>query len=91
MHRFSNQASSKGSTNARDLVAALEEYDSVDESLAQWNQAQIEGSKHILVLGQQMEQAFIWSPLDFATTNAETTAAWWKSPVTFPESLTQER
>jgi hypothetical protein len=37
-----------------------------------------------------MEQAFIWNPLDFATVDAETTAAWWKSSVTFPENFTYE-
>jgi 2-polyprenyl-6-methoxyphenol hydroxylase-like FAD-dependent oxidoreductase len=87
---FTGSGIFKGFNNARDLVAALEEHDSVDESLAQWSQAQTEGSKRILALGQQMEQAFIWSPLDFATADAETTAAWWKSSVTFPENFTYE-
>ena len=58
--------------------------------LAQWSRSQTEGSKRILALGQQMEQAFIWNPLDFATVDAETTAAWWKSSVTFPENFTYE-
>ncbi|KPK05173.1 MAG: hypothetical protein AMJ56_16310 [Anaerolineae bacterium SG8_19] len=32
----------------------------------------------------------LWNPLDFATADAETTAAWWKSSVTFPENFTYE-
>lgn len=87
---FTGSGIFKGFNNARDLVAALEEYENVDDSLAQWSQAQTEGSKRILALGQQMEQAFIWNPLDFATADAETTAAWWKSSVTFPENFTYE-
>lgn len=87
---FTGSGIFKGFNNARDLVSALQEHDSVDDSLAQWSRSQTEGSKRILALGQQMEQAFIWNPLDFATVDAETTAAWWKSSVTFPENFTYE-
>lgn len=87
---FTGSGIFKGFNNARDLVAALQEYESVDEGLAHWSQSQTEGSKRILALGRQMEDAFIWNPLDFAAADAETTADWWKSSVTFPENFTYE-
>jgi 2-polyprenyl-6-methoxyphenol hydroxylase-like FAD-dependent oxidoreductase len=87
---FTGSGIFKGFNNARDLTTALAEYDHVDEGLAAWSQAQTEGNKRILALGEQMEEAFIWNPLDFATAEAEQTAAWWKSSVTFPENFTYE-
>jgi hypothetical protein len=44
----------------------------------------------LLALGEQMEKAFIRNPLDFATADAATTAAWWKASVTFPENFSHE-
>ncbi len=80
----------KGFNNARDLIIALDEHASVDDGLADWSETQTRRSKQILALGEQMEQAFIWKPLDFATASADTTAAWWESSVTFGESFTYE-
>jgi acyl-CoA thioesterase FadM len=37
-----------------------------------------------------LKQAFIWNRQDFDTADVETTAAWWKSSVTFPENFTDE-
>ena len=87
---FTGSGIFKGFNNAKDLINALEEHQSVEDSLAKWSNAETEGSKRILALGQQMEQAFIWNPLDFASADAETTAAWWESSVTFPENFTYE-
>ena len=38
-----------------------------------------------------MEKAFIWDALDFAHADEDTTAAWWKASVTFPEDFSYER
>ena len=51
---FTGSGIFKGFNNARDLAAALQEHDSVDDGLAQWSREQTEGSKRILALGQQM-------------------------------------
>lgn len=44
-----------------------------------------------LALGEQMEKAFIWEQLDYATAAEEDVAAWWKTSVTFPEDFTYEK
>ncbi|MDX1614570.1 MAG: FAD-dependent monooxygenase [Candidatus Promineifilaceae bacterium] len=87
---FTGSGIFKGYHNARDLVAALEAHEDVDQALAEWSSQQTEEAKRILTLGQQMEQAFIWEPLDFATADPATTAAWWRESVTFPEHFTYE-
>lgn len=56
----------------------------------EWSKSQTEGSKRILALDEQMEQAFIWDSLDFATADAESTQSWWESSVTFSENFTYE-
>jgi hypothetical protein len=85
---FTGSGIFKGFNNAKDLVAELDAHETVDDALQSWSRRQTEGSKRILALGEQMEEAFIWNPLDFANADAETTAAWWKSSVTFPENFT---
>ena len=87
---FTGSGIFKGFNNAKDLVNSLDEHHNVDDSLVEWSKAQTQRSKRILALGQQMEQAFIWNSLDFASADAETTATWWESSVTFPESFTYE-
>jgi hypothetical protein len=37
-----------------------------------------------------MEQAWIWASADFSQMDSETTAAWWKKAVTFPEEFTYQ-
>lgn len=87
---FTGSGIFKGFNNAKDLVNSLEEHQSVEKGLEEWSKMQTEGSKRILALGEQMERAFIWDSLDFAAADAETTAAWWESSVTFPENFTYE-
>lgn len=87
---FTGSGIFKGFNNAKDLVNSLQDHQSVEDSLAEWSESQTEGSKRILALGEQMEQAFIWDSLDFATADAESTKSWWESSVTFPENFTYE-
>ncbi|MCK5713022.1 MAG: hypothetical protein KAI25_09915, partial [Hyphomicrobiaceae bacterium] len=87
---FTGSGIFKGFNNANDLVKSLHEHESVEDALMDWSRAQTEGGKRILALGQQMEHAFIWNSLDFASADAETTATWWESSVTFPENFTYE-
>ena len=80
----------KGFHNANDLVAALHGHDHVDEALSNWSDAQTKRSRQILGLGERMEQAFIWNPLDFATADAGTTEQWWRSSIGVDNQFTYE-
>jgi 2-polyprenyl-6-methoxyphenol hydroxylase-like FAD-dependent oxidoreductase len=87
---FTGSGIFKGFSNAKELVSSLKQHHSVEDGIAKWSNKQTEGSKRILALGQQMEQAFIWDPLDFASADTEATHSWWESSVTFPENFTYE-
>jgi len=85
---FTGSGVFKGHGNVTGLLAALERRGSVDDALAEWSAAQVATSDRLLALGEQMEQAFVWSPLDLTDADEATTEAWWKSAVTFPEEFT---
>jgi 2-polyprenyl-6-methoxyphenol hydroxylase-like FAD-dependent oxidoreductase len=87
---FTGSGVFKGYHNATDLLEALDTHDTIDEALTDWSRIQVRTGKHLLTLGEQMEKAFIWQPLDFATADSESTAAWWKASVTFPEEFSYE-
>jgi len=87
---FTGSGIFKGLTNVRDLVTALATPGGIDEALVGWSVRQTANGKRILALGEQMERALIWEPLDFATADAATAAAWWKAAVTFPENFSHE-
>jgi 2-polyprenyl-6-methoxyphenol hydroxylase-like FAD-dependent oxidoreductase len=87
---FTGSGVFKGYHNATDLLEALDTHDNIDEALTDWSRIQVRTGKHLLALGEQMERAFIWQPLDFATADAESTAAWWKASVTFPEEFSYQ-
>lgn len=78
----------KGYNNAKDLVSSLDEHAGVDDGLARWSEVQTQRSQKILALAEQMERALIWDSLDFASADADTTAAWWESTVSFGEGFT---
>jgi 2-polyprenyl-6-methoxyphenol hydroxylase-like FAD-dependent oxidoreductase len=85
---FTGSGIFKGYNNVKDLIEALYTHESVDQALQYWGKAQVRIGERLLALGEQMEQAFIWNPLDLATADADATAAWWKGAVTFPEEFT---
>lgn len=87
---FTTSGVFKGFNNARDLGAAFNDEQSVDAAIAYWSNTQTQRSQRILALGEQMEQAFIWNPLDFATADAATTEAWWRATVGEEEEFTIE-
>ena len=90
---FTGSGVFKGYNNAKDLVAALHDHDSIEAALQHWSKEQVRIGRRLLALGEQMEQAFIWNPLDLTHADAKTTAAWWKQAVTFPDefSYSEER
>jgi 2-polyprenyl-6-methoxyphenol hydroxylase-like FAD-dependent oxidoreductase len=87
---FTGSGVFKGYHNATELLEALDTHETVDEALKEWSEVQVRTGKHLPALGEQMEKAFIWEPLDFASADAETTAAWWKASVTFPEEFSYQ-
>ena len=87
---FTGSGVFNGYHNAVDLLEALESHDTIEEALMGWSANQVRSGKRLLALGEQMEKAFIWEPLDFASADAETTAAWWTKSVTFPEEFSYQ-
>jgi hypothetical protein len=47
--------------------------------------------RRLLALGDQMEKALIWNPLNISTAGAEAVEAWWKASVRFPDDFTLQR
>jgi 2-polyprenyl-6-methoxyphenol hydroxylase-like FAD-dependent oxidoreductase len=85
---FTGSGVFKGVHNAIDLATALQDYDNnVGLALRQWEVDQIKTGHHLVILGEQMEQAFIWNPIDFSQMDEKSTAAWWHEAVTFPEEF----
>ena len=87
---FTGSGVFKGYNNVKDLVSCLKETRALDDALDQWSNMQLQSGKRLLALGAQMEKAFIWEQLDFATVDEETTKEWWKASVAFPESFNYE-
>ena len=87
---FTGSGVFKGVNNALDLAAALEVHDSVDAALSEWSKAQTAAAKRLVILGEQMEQAWIWAAADFAEMDSETTEKWWHNAVKFPEEFSYE-
>jgi 2-polyprenyl-6-methoxyphenol hydroxylase-like FAD-dependent oxidoreductase len=84
---FTGSGVFKGYNNVKDLLEMLNTHETIGGALQEWSDKQVSIAEHILILGDQMEKAFIWDSLDIANANAETTAAWWKESVTFPEEF----
>jgi 2-polyprenyl-6-methoxyphenol hydroxylase-like FAD-dependent oxidoreductase len=87
---FTGSGVFKGVNNAVDLAEAIQANATLDAALDTWGQTQTVTGQRLAVLGQQMEQAWIWAAADFSQMDSETTAAWWKEAVTFPEEFTYE-
>lgn len=87
---FTGSGVFKGYNNVRDLLQALDTHETVENALQHWGKEQVRIGDRLLALGEQMEQAFIWNSLNLATADAESTAAWWKAAVSFPEEYSYE-
>jgi len=88
---FTGSGVFKGYNNVKDLLDSLADNQSVETALEHWGDKQLQTGKRLLALGAQMEKAFIWESLDFATADSETTLAWWKASVTFPEDFSYQK
>lgn len=85
---FTGSGVFKASKNAIDLVAALANGEDLDASLERWSDTETMTARRLAVLGEQMEQAFVWAAPDVGAMSADEAHAWWTSSVTFPEDFT---
>jgi 2-polyprenyl-6-methoxyphenol hydroxylase-like FAD-dependent oxidoreductase len=88
---FTGSGVFKGYNNTKDLLENLGTQASIDKGLQQWSTKELLSAKRLLALGEQMEKAFIWDQLDYATATQEEVAAWWKASVTFPEDFSYQK
>ncbi len=88
---FTGSGIFKGYNNVRSLIDALQDQGSVDRALRQWDAMQVVIGRRLLALGEQMEQAFIWNPIDLSTADEKATREWWQSSVRFPEDFNLQR
>jgi len=84
---FTGSGVFKATKNAIDLARELEAHGDVDAALSAWDRDETEAGKRLVVLGEQMERAFIWDAPDFSTMDGDAASAWWKASVTFPEDF----
>ena len=88
---FTGSGVFKGYNNVRSLIDELRNCDTVSYALKRWDAMQLRIGRRLLALGEQMERAFIWQPLDFSSADAASTEAWWKASVTFPDDFSYEK
>ena len=88
---FTGSGIFKGYNNVRSLIDALQDQGSIDHALRQWDAMQVVIGRRLLALGAQMEQAFIWNPIDLSTAGEHATREWWQSSVRFPEDFNLQR
>lgn len=87
---FTGSGVFKGYNNVKSLIVRMAEHDQLEDALSAWDREQVELGDRLLALGEQMEQAFIWSPLDLAAADAAETEAWWRGAVRFPDNFSHE-
>jgi 2-polyprenyl-6-methoxyphenol hydroxylase-like FAD-dependent oxidoreductase len=84
---FTGSGVFKGYHNVSDLIQSMKQHDTLQSALERWSQKQVTTGKKLLALGEQMEKAFIWNQLDFASAGAAETETWWKDSVKFPDNF----
>jgi len=88
---FTGSGVFKGYHNVSELIAHLKMESSLDKALENWSNQQVRTAQRLLELGEQMEKAFIWEQLDFATVDDTTTEQWWKSSIQFPDNFNLQK
>jgi len=84
---FTGSGVFKGFQNIAGLLETMQSHRSLDDVLESWSTKQLRLGARLLALAEQMEQAFIWNPLDLASADANSTEAWWNASVTFSQGL----
>jgi len=88
---FTGSGVFKGYHNVTDLITHLKGEKSLQQALRQWSDQQVQNGKRLLELGEQMEKAFIWNQLDFASVDEKSTEQWWKSSIQFPDNFNLQK
>lgn len=88
---FTGSGVFKGYHNVSELITHIGEENSLEKALENWSKQQVLTGKRLLELGEQMEKAFIWEQLDFASVDDKTTEQWWKSSIRFPENFNLQK
>jgi 2-polyprenyl-6-methoxyphenol hydroxylase-like FAD-dependent oxidoreductase len=84
---FTGSGVFKAVMNAIDLTAALKEIEDVPAALSRWSEEQTGRGARLAALGEQMEDAFVWSAPDFSLMDEDETRSWWKGAVQFPDEF----
>lgn len=87
---FTGSGVFKGYHNVENLLEVFDHHDDPVTALEEWDADQVHRADRLLALGDQMERAFIWDSLDLTTADAESTEAWWRAAVQFPDDFTYE-
>jgi 2-polyprenyl-6-methoxyphenol hydroxylase-like FAD-dependent oxidoreductase len=74
---FTGSGVFKASKNAIDLAEQFGAHDEAEAALQAWDRDETASGKRLMVLGEQMEKAFIWEPPNFAPISEAEAAAWW--------------
>lgn len=88
---FTGSGVFKGYHNVSELIIHIREERSLEKALENWSDQQVLNAQHLLELGEQMEKAFIWEQLDFATVDDKTTEQWWNSSIRFPDNFNLQK
>lgn len=88
---FTGSGVFKGYQNVMALLDALDRHADIDAALDTWSREQTLLGNRLRALGDQMEQALVWKPLDLAHADGKDTEAWWRRSVAFPGDFTYER
>ena len=88
---FTGSGVFKGYNNVKDLIFSLKNNNTTAEALSQWSDKQIESGRRLLVLGEQMEKAFIWDQPDFAEIDESSVLEWWKNSIKFPDNFNYQK
>jgi 2-polyprenyl-6-methoxyphenol hydroxylase-like FAD-dependent oxidoreductase len=88
---FTGSGVFKAVQNAIDLSKAITSTKDIDGSLEEWSRRQTETGHRLAALGQQMEEAFVWSAPDFAQMLEEETRLWWQQAISFPDDFSYVR
>jgi hypothetical protein len=86
---FTGSGVFKGYNNMSGLRGILDRHDDLDVALGEWGWSQVQLADGLLALGEQMEDAFIWNPLDLAESDAVAEARW-RAALAFPEGFSLE-
>ncbi|MEO0603485.1 MAG: FAD-dependent monooxygenase [Myxococcota bacterium] len=87
---FTGSGVFKGFQNAASLLETTAAHASLDDALDSWSAKQVRLGERLTGLGERMEQALIWNPLDLTRADASATQAWWQQSVTAPAGFTPE-